>query len=66
MNGRDRKSIGNMLTVLREALATSPYRTFIPPPVEAVHEQLGLVLERTKSPVDVPILDHVEKTPSKP
>ena len=31
MNGRDRKSIGNMLTVLHETPATSPYRNFMPP-----------------------------------
>ncbi len=31
MNGRDRKSIGNMLAVLHDAPATSPYRNFMPP-----------------------------------
>jgi uncharacterized protein (TIGR03435 family) len=35
-----------------------------PPPVEAVHDQLGPVLERTKTPVDVLIVDHVEKRPT--
>ena len=31
MNGRDRKAIGNMLTVLHETPASSPYRNFMPP-----------------------------------
>ena len=31
MNGRDRKSIGNMLTVLHETPASSLYRNFMPP-----------------------------------
>jgi len=31
MNGRDRKAIGNMLTVLHDTPASSPYRNFMPP-----------------------------------
>jgi uncharacterized protein (TIGR03435 family) len=34
-----------------------------PPPIQAVHEQLGLVLERTKIPTRVLIVDRVEKKP---
>jgi uncharacterized protein (TIGR03435 family) len=36
-----------------------------PPPVEAVRDQLGLVLERTKSVVDVLVVDHAERAPTK-
>jgi mono/diheme cytochrome c family protein len=31
MNGRDRKAIGNMLTVMHDTPETSPYRNFMPP-----------------------------------
>ena len=38
MNGRDRKAIGNMLTVLHETPASSPYRNFMPPLVGTKQE----------------------------
>jgi hypothetical protein len=31
LNGRDRKSIGNLLSILHENADTSPYRSFMPP-----------------------------------
>ena len=34
-----------------------------PPAIQAVHEQLGLVLERTKIPTRVLVVDHVEHKP---
>jgi uncharacterized protein (TIGR03435 family) len=36
-----------------------------PPLAEALRDQLGLILERTKIPADVLIVDHVEQKPTK-
>jgi mono/diheme cytochrome c family protein len=38
LNGRDRKSIGNMLSILHENADTSPYRSFMPPLVGSKEE----------------------------
>jgi uncharacterized protein (TIGR03435 family) len=35
-----------------------------PPKIEAVRDQLGLILERTKTVTDVLVIDHVEKRPT--
>jgi len=35
-----------------------------PPKIEAVRDQLGLILERTKTVMDVLVIDHVEKRPT--
>ena len=35
-----------------------------PPLVAAVQEQLGLKLEKKKGPVDILVIDHIDKTPS--
>jgi uncharacterized protein (TIGR03435 family) len=35
-----------------------------PAPIGAVRDQLGLILELTKSPIDVLVIDHVEKEPT--
>lgn len=35
-----------------------------PPLTEALHDQLGLALERTKSSVDVLVIDRIEKKPA--
>ena len=35
-----------------------------PPILTAVQEQLGLKLEKKKGPVDILVIDHIEKTPT--
>lgn len=42
MNGRDRKAIGNMLTVLHDTPASSPYKNFMPPLVGTKQEMDAL------------------------
>ena len=57
MNGRDRKSIGNMLTVLHETPATSPYRNFMPPlvgtkqEIDALGDYLDGLVNTGRTPV---------------
>jgi uncharacterized protein (TIGR03435 family) len=43
----------------------NPNRDFTGPTlIEAVEKQLGLKLEKTKAPVEMLILDHIERTPT--
>jgi hypothetical protein len=52
MHGRDRKSIGNMVTMLHDAPPTSPYRNFMPPVVGTSVEIDALIgyLDRMENP----------------
>jgi uncharacterized protein (TIGR03435 family) len=43
----------------------NPARMPSAPPVDAVRDQLGLILERTTSAVDFLVVDHAEKKPTK-
>jgi cytochrome bd-type quinol oxidase subunit 1 len=43
LHGRDRKSIGNLVIMLHEAPATSPYRNFMPPVVGTSDEITALI-----------------------
>lgn len=55
MNGRDRKSIGTMLTVLHDTPPTSPYRNFMPPlvgtpqEIDALGDYLDSILNAKKA-----------------
>jgi len=57
MNGRDRKAIGNMLTVLHDTPASSPYRNFMPPLAGTSREMdaLGDYLNALVSPGTAPV-----------
>jgi mono/diheme cytochrome c family protein len=52
MNGRDRKAIGNMLTILHDQPASSPYKNFMPPLTGTTHEidALGDYLDSLENP----------------
>jgi cytochrome d ubiquinol oxidase subunit I len=43
LHGRDRKSIANMITMLHDAPATSPYKNYMPPLVGTKEEVEALV-----------------------
>jgi uncharacterized protein (TIGR03435 family) len=50
----------------KDALDPAPAGDDSPPSIfTALQEQLGLKLEARKGPVDLLVIDHVEKTPSK-
>jgi cytochrome bd-type quinol oxidase subunit 1 len=52
LHGRDKKSIGNLVTMLHEAPPTSPYRNFMPPVVGTNDEITALIgyLDRMENP----------------
>jgi hypothetical protein len=52
LHGRDRKSIANLVTMLHEVPATSPYKNYMPPLVGTPQEVDSLIgyLDRMENP----------------
>lgn len=62
--GREETSPPSSETGVPELLATTPAGNAGPTLSDALQQQLGLKLEQKKGPVDVLVIDHIEKVPT--
>lgn len=63
LHGRDRKAIGNIVAMLHESPATSPYKNFMPPLVGTSAEIAALTgyLDRMENPPANPVVGQVQR-----